>query len=367
MLLYLLLILLFLAFYYHLYIATLISSPQIHLSPTSLRSPYTLPSELLRAYTRIFLKAIGLNLRKPARSEVAARRAKGIEITSPVVVDRVHLERYVGLIRPGRSSEIADDDVLPPFYLNAVAGFLQVLFLSHPDFPYAALGALNVRNRITVYRHLTVRECTGAEGLEAVCKLTEIRAARRGTELDQLISVFLDGVLVWDCVFTILVLGKSGASASKGPSEPESNREKEAGPASLTITHPIPLPPTTGVAYAKLAYDFNPIHIHPSTARLFGFKSNIAHGLYVAAAAAAYIPDASTLELPARYHVQFKSPVMLPSSVDVQVFDRREGDGRRWEFVVKPDFEKSKGMYNREKSRGRPLIEGWVECGEGRT
>ena len=59
--------------------------------------------------------------------------------------------------------------------------------------------------------------------------------------------------------------------------------------------------------------DLNPIHMHPLTARLFGFKSAIAHGMWTKArclaALEASLPDAFTVE------VAFKKPILLPGKV----------------------------------------------------
>src|SRR3546814_8249487 len=47
----------------------------------------------------------------------------------------------------------------------------------------------------------------------------------------------------------------------------------------------------TGRRYAKVGKDFIPIHLTPFTARLFGFKRHIAHGMWTAAHCAALLSD----------------------------------------------------------------------------
>lgn len=39
----------------------------------------------------------------------------------------------------------------------------------------------------------------------------------------------------------------------------------------------------TGLRFAAVVSDYNPIHLYPATAKLFGFKRPIAHGMFVAA------------------------------------------------------------------------------------
>jgi len=69
----------------------------------------------------------------------------------------------------------------------------------------------------------------------------------------------------------------------------------------------------TGRRYALVSGDFNLIHIHAVTAKAFGFKQAIAHGMWSKARALA------SLELPEAYEadVNFKLPMYLPSRVEL--------------------------------------------------
>ena len=64
---------------------------------------------------------------------------------------------------------------------------------------------------------------------------------------------------------------------------------------------------------AAVSADRNPIHLYPLTAKAFGFKRPIAHGMWSAARCVAAIenrlPDAMTVD------VLFRKPVFLPSTV----------------------------------------------------
>jgi acyl dehydratase len=74
--------------------------------------------------------------------------------------------------------------------------------------------------------------------------------------------------------------------------------------------------------------DINPIHIHPLTARLFGFPKPIAHGMWLKARCLAALEG----ELPAALTVDvaFKVPLLLPSKV---AFASWPADGGR-DFAV---------------------------------
>ena len=56
-----------------------------------------------------------------------------------------------------------------------------------------------------------------------------------------------------------------------------------------------PLTTQAGPQFAALNGDINFIHLHPIVARLFGFKSNIAHGTYLMSKAVAAIQQGKIL------------------------------------------------------------------------
>lgn len=74
------------------------------------------------------------------------------------------------------------------------------------------------------------------------------------------------------------------------------------------------MPGDIGRRYAAVAGDVNPIHLHPLGAKALGFPTTIAHGMWSAshalAALAHRLPDGFT------YTVEFKKPILIPSSVN---------------------------------------------------
>ena len=73
------------------------------------------------------------------------------------------------------------------------------------------------------------------------------------------------------------------------------------------------VPADIGRRYADVSGDHNPIHLHPLTARLFGFRRAIAHGMWSMARCLAFYEG----RLPAAYtvDVRFKLPILLPATV----------------------------------------------------
>jgi acyl dehydratase len=111
--------------------------------------------------------------------------------------------------------------------------------------------------------------------------------------------------VVWEEVSTIFKRG-GGWSGPSGPSASSPGDE-------LSGTAPWKLRGDLGRRYGSVSGDMNPIHMHPLSARLFGFPSAIAHGMWTKArclaALAGRLPDAFTVE------VSFRRPIVWPATV----------------------------------------------------
>ena len=77
-----------------------------------------------------------------------------------------------------------------------------------------------------------------------------------------------------------------------------------------------------GRRYGAASGDRNPIHLHPLTARLFGFPRAIAHGMWTVARCLA----AHGAPEQARMEAEFRAPVLLPGTVTYAA------DGGRFEL-----------------------------------
>ena len=112
------------------------------------------------------------------------------------------------------------------------------------------------------------------------------------------------GQVVWEETSTNLRRGK-GSEEAAAPEVPSAADLKPAGTWKL--------PGDLGRRYGSVSGDLNPIHVHPLTARLFGFPSAIAHGMWTKARCLAALeprlPDAFSVE------VAFKKPILLPAQV----------------------------------------------------
>jgi acyl dehydratase len=195
-------------------------------------------------------------------------------------------------------------DTIPATYPHILAFPLQLSLMTDPSFPFPAIGLVHIANRIV--QHRAIRS---SERLDITVRATPLEDHPRGKQFSLLSEARVGDELVWEEVSTNLRRGggsDSGAAKAPGAELPRA----EDLPATATWT----LAGDLGRRYGSVSGDFNPIHMHPLTARLFGFKSAIAHGLWTKArclgALQSSLPDAFIVE------VAFKKPIFLPGQVE---------------------------------------------------
>jgi len=190
-------------------------------------------------------------------------------------------------------------DTLPGTYPHMLAFPLHLALMTDPSFPFPAIGLVHIYNRITQHRSIG----TG-ERLSLRVWAEPIEPHPRGRQVSVRTQARVGEELVWEEVSTNLRRGRDNEGA-KAPEVPSA----DGLPASATWK----LPGDLGRRYARVSGDFNPIHVHPLSARLFGFPGAIAHGMWTKARCLAalepVLPGAYTVE------VAFKRPIVLPARV----------------------------------------------------
>jgi acyl dehydratase len=212
-------------------------------------------------------------------------------------IDRDHLRAYQDVC----GFRVAD--VLPPTYLHVLAFPLSVALMTESAFPFPLVGLVHVQNSITVHRPVTADETFSFS-----VRAADLRPHPAGRQLDLLADVTVDGEPVWTGRSTYLRRGPApdGGAAKQTRTE----LATQAGAVAQ-----VRVPGDEGRRYAAVSGDRNPIHLHSLSARLFGFPSAIAHGMWLKARTLAALegrlPDAFTAD------VAFKLPVPLPSTVAI--------------------------------------------------
>jgi hypothetical protein len=192
-------------------------------------------------------------------------------------------------------------DTLPATYPHMLAFPLQLSLMTDSSFPFPAIGLVHIYNRIIQHRAIRA-----SERLQITVSATPLEDHPRGKQFSLLSEARVGDEVVWEEISTNLKRGRGSETADATGSEIPS---AETLPAAANWT----LPGDLGRRYGSVSGDLNPIHMHPLSARLFGFKSAIAHGMWTKArclaALESRLPDAYTVE------VAFKKPILLPGKV----------------------------------------------------
>ena len=185
-------------------------------------------------------------------------------------------------------------DELPPTYPHILAFGLHLQLMTSGDFPFPAVGLVHIENEITQHRPIRL-----GEELRVEVSPSDVKDHPKGKQFSIVTRVHTGEELVWDSTSTMLRRGKGSGDAEREEFEvPEPSAEWR-------------LPGDLGRRYGAVSGDRNPIHIHPLTAKAFGFPKPIAHGMWTKARAlsALRLPDAFTVD------VKFRKPIFLPGTV----------------------------------------------------
>lgn len=206
-------------------------------------------------------------------------------------------------------------DALPVTYPHVLGFPLAMRIMASRSFPLPLLGLVHTSIEITQRQ-----PPAAAETYELGVRVAELAPHRRGTQAVVLTEARVDGEPVWESRSTYLARHRATEeSTSKAP--PESDDAKP-----LPFRAEWRLGGDVGRRYGAVSGDRNPIHLHPLTARLFGFPRAIAHGMWtVARCLAEYGPQQAV-----GVRAEFRTPVLLPGTVTYAArgpsFELRTGD-----------------------------------------
>jgi acyl dehydratase len=226
-------------------------------------------------------------------------------------IDHTNVAAYAGVtgLRYGNNVPLTYPFALTfPTMMSLVTSF---------DFPFAAMGSIHLENHITQYRPIAVTDTVGVQ-----VHAENLREHRKGLLVDLVTDVNVGNDTAWHQVTTFL--HQQRTSLSDEPKPPPQKEPKLPPPSTvLRVT------PSQIRRYAFVGGDHNPIHTNPVAAKLFGFPTVIAHGMFSAAAVLANIeaqfPDA------VRYSVKFGKPLVLPGTGGLYV--EKQDDG--WDLALR--------------------------------
>jgi acyl dehydratase len=220
-------------------------------------------------------------------------------------IDRTNVAEYAEVtgLRYGDAVPLTYPFALTfPSVMSLVSGF---------DFPFAAMGSVHLENEITQYRPIRVTDT-----VNIAVHAENLREHRKGLLVDVVTDVSVGNEVAWHQVTTFL--HQQRTSLSDEPKPPQKKQPKLPAPKAI-----LRISPGQIRRYAAVGGDHNPIHTSSVGAKLFGFPTSIAHGMFSAAAVLANLeaslPDAVT------YSVRFGKPVLLPASAGLYVDHVQDG------------------------------------------
>ena len=237
----------------------------------------------------------------------SSKVSKDVLPSATYSVDDLHIDQS-NLNDYRKICGFADNGKVPVTYFAVLSQTLQMNMMVKEPFPFPMLGLVHIDNLVTQYRPIGERETVTMS-----VSFANLRDHAQGQQFDFVTTVKSHDDIIWEGVSTYLARGK----------KPKSNSRKKSAPRPVTVkpivdekgTHKIfEVPEDIGRRYAFISGDFNLIHLHPLSAKAFGFPKAIAHGMWSKAkclAMMADLPDAYRAE------VAFKLPIFLPSEVEL--------------------------------------------------
>lgn len=226
-------------------------------------------------------------------------------------IDRSHVAAYAA------ATGLRYGDAVPLTYPFVLTFPTVMELITSFDFPFAAMGSVHVENRIVRHRPISVTDT-----VDYTVHAENLREHRKGLLVDVVTDIRIGNDQAWHQVTTFLHQQRTSLS---GEAKPEPPKQPKMPPPNVILR----ITPGEIRHYASVGGDRNPIHTSTIGAKLFGFPTAIAHGMFSGAAVLANIegriPDAVT------YAVKFGKPVMLPATAGVYL--DRVSDG--WDISMR--------------------------------
>jgi len=197
-----------------------------------------------------------------------------------------------------------DNNLLPITFPHILAFPLHLELMLLKEFPFAVMGMVHIRNEITQYRAINLLET-----MDVSCRFSDIRKTDKGFDVDIKTEIHITGELVWESISTNLVRKKTDI-------KPAPKAQEQSQLVDLPYKEFWNLSSDLGRRYALISGDSNPIHLFSLSAKLFGFKGHIAHGMWTKARVAAALCEKLDTDA-CKIIVDFKLPIFLPTSIQL--------------------------------------------------
>lgn len=271
---------------------------------------------MLNLYTKAALCAF-----KPAVSDIALPETKLLNRVCP---DEDLIAQYNTITGWCDCNAPA---VLHPLYVQVLSLPMQLQMMVDKTFPFKPIGLVHLANEVTIEQLPLV-----GQDIDIVCYFGETYRHKRGIVFSVVTEARRQGKTMIKA--SSYYLSRHASEATKHSCElltfsegqfMQTEAVDEAQHSCETVDRFF-FGTDVGRKYAKVSGDYNPIHLWPITANLFGFKQAIAHGMLTKAQviSALFKRDGDLLrrinnEGKAEVKAVFKAPIMLPNHCDLQM------------------------------------------------
>ena len=240
-----------------------------------------------------------LRLLRSRKKMVAVEALPEVSFVVPsVILDADHLSQYCNICGFKESKDV-------PFIYPQILTFgLMLEFMGSEYCPWPAAGMVHMVNRIEQHNPLFI-----GDDLRIELSTGDLFRHEKGQMFNIKFQVLRGGHLVWQATQSTLcrVVKQPVGEQYRSVMHSETRLSRQAS---------FSVPANIGRRYGKVSGDVNPIHLTTLTAKAFGFKRAIAHGMWTKARAlSALLPEGITER--AMAEVEFKLPLYLPGTVSL--------------------------------------------------
>ncbi|NMH58941.1 MaoC family dehydratase [Alteromonas ponticola] len=222
-----------------------------------------------------------------------------VELSKALLIDPDHYQRYCSLVDWKASTR------LHPLYLQMKSFALQLQCLADRRNPFPLLGLVHIRNQVWQSAQVDLQVM-----VNLTAKLGQLKTHSKGW----VIEVIVEGHQRDECIY------RATGEYLMRVNAPHVSRQKNKGQGDLppfweTYQHVAQwqVADSIGRDYAKVSYDYNPIHLSAFSAKLFGFKQAIAHGMWSLAKCYSQLVDDRHAAEAVELHAEFLKPILVPA------------------------------------------------------
>jgi len=251
---------------------------------------------------------------------VLVRRPPITEVTQPpeiaasvpgVLLDRKTIERYARMCGFGATA------ALPVTFPHVLAMPLHLKIFANGALPLRPMGLIHLSNVIE-----SLGELTAGSRVDITVAARNYQRTDAGLAFDMATEISSEARPLWreTCVFLSRWPEDVARQGGRPPRPPKAPKDS-AVLAELDVSL------RTAWDYARVAGDYNPIHLSDRAARFLGLRGSIGHGMWSLACSLAQAPQPA-IPQGVRIETQFLTPVQLPARVAIKEW-RAEGQVKR--------------------------------------